>query len=164
MLTLIDSPVSAEGASHASATIVDATGTEIGFATFTEDGGGTVHVNIKVAGLPAGQHGAHIHETGSCDSAAGLFSGAGGHYNPGGAQHADHAGDLPNLTVNDDLRGRLNTTTQRVTLSAGPASVFDTTAGKIGSAVIIHANQDDFGPVANGNSGGRIACGVITPG
>jgi Cu-Zn family superoxide dismutase len=149
------------GAAHASATIVDATGAEIGFAKFTEDGDGTVHVNIKVAGLPAGNHGVHIHETGSCASVTGPFSGAGAHYNPGGTQHADHAGDLPNLIVNDDLRGRLNTTTTRVTLSDGPTTVFDTTVGKVGSAIIIPANEDDFGPVANGNSGARIACGVI---
>jgi Cu-Zn family superoxide dismutase len=148
-------------AQHASAAIVDATGAEIGFAKFVEDGDGTVHVNIKVAGLPAGKHGVHIHETGSCASVTGPFSGAGAHYNPGGTSHADHAGDLPNLIVNDDLQGRLNTTTTRVTLSDGPTTVFDTTAGKVGSAIMIHANEDDYGPVANGNSGGRIACGVI---
>jgi Cu-Zn family superoxide dismutase len=153
---------SADEAWRASAVIVDASGAEIGFAKFVEDGDGSVHVNIKVAGLPAGKHGVHIHETGSCASSPGTFSGAGAHYNPLGAVHAEHAGDLPNLIVNEDLQGRLNAATTRVTLSEGATTVFDTTVDKVGSAIIIHANEDDFGPVANGNSGGRIACGVIT--
>ncbi len=145
-------------AMHAEASIVNAAGDEIGFAKFTQDGTGVVHVNIKVAGLPVGKHGVHIHETGSCTNA---FLGAGGHYNPGTAAHANHAGDLPNLIVNEGLQGRLNATTDRVTLTDGPMTVFDTTDQKVGSAIVIHADEDDFGPVANGNSGGRIACGVI---
>jgi Cu-Zn family superoxide dismutase len=145
----------------AEATIMNAAGAEIGFAKFTEDGDGVVHVNIKVSGLSAGKHGVHIHETGSCASTAIVFGGAGGHYSPADGAHANHRGDLPNLIVNDDLQGHLNTTTERVTLSDGPTTVFDVEVGKVGSAIMIHANEDDFGPVANGNSGDRVACGVI---
>ncbi len=163
-LTMTVGPADAAPAQHAEATIVDLSGNEIGFARFVQDADGTVHVNVKVAGLPAGNHGVHLHETGSCASVSGAFSGAGAHYNPTAAQHADHAGDLPNLIVNDDLQGRLNASTQRVTLSDGPTTLFDTIAGKVGSAIVIHANEDDFGPIANGNSGGRIACGVIVSG
>lgn len=146
----------------AEATIVNAAGDEVGFAKFTQDGDGVVHVNIKVSGLSAGKHGVHIHETASCaHTATTVFGGAGAHYSPADGAHANHRGDLPNLIVNDDLQGRLNATTERVTLSDGPTTVFDVEAGKVGSAIMIHANEDDFGPVANGNSGARIACGVI---
>lgn len=155
----------AGGAVHASAVIVDVGGEEIGFARLVEDGTGAVHVNLKVAGLSEGKHGVHIHENGSCASVSGgPFSGAGAHYDPYGVPHADHAGDLPNLVSNVAGRGHLEATTTRVTLSDGTTSVFDLTTGHVGSAIVIHANEDDFGPVANGNSGGRIACGVIVAG
>lgn len=154
------------GALGATARIVDTSGNEIGFAKFTEDANGAVHVNIKVAGLTVGKHGVHIHDTGACTLGTG-FSGAGPHYNPGGGSHDNHAGDLPNMIVNEGLRGRLNATTTRVTLSDGPTTVFDSTTNKVGSAIVIHAKEDDLGlgdapgSQENGNSGVRVACGVI---
>jgi Cu-Zn family superoxide dismutase len=150
-----------EAALGAEATIINPAGDEIGFAKFTEDAAGVVHVNIKVAGLSTGKHGVHIHEAGSCAHTAIVFGGAGLHYSQSDGAHANHRGDLPNLIVNEDQQGRLNTTTERVTLGDGPTTVFDQDAGMVGSAIVIHANEDDFGPVANGNSGGRVACGVI---
>jgi len=72
-----------------------------------------------------------------------------------------HAGDLPNLVVNGAGMGHLNATSDRATVSAGPVSVFDAD----GSALIIHADEDDQeGTSATGNSGGRVACGIIVPG
>jgi LPXTG-motif cell wall-anchored protein len=76
--------------------------------------------------------------------------------NPNGA----HAGDLPNLTVNADGTGSLDTTTKLVTLSPGAATLFDAD----GSALIIHALTDDQKTDPSGNSDGRIACAVIQPG
>ena len=160
-----------EGAIHAGATIAGPGGVS-GFATFAEDAGGVVHVNVKVSGLAPGLHGAHIHTIGSCTDANGVtFGGAGGHFNPHGAphgehtrgEHADHhAGDLPNLVVNEDGQGRLNTASAHFTLAHDVAeSLFDAN----GSAIVVHANQDDYvtqtGPLGPGNSGPRIACGVI---
>ena len=91
----------------------------------------------------------------------------GGHYNPLGHEHGldnpagPHAGDLPNLVVNADGVGLLDATTDRVTLSAGLATLFDAT----GSAFIIHANPDDqVTDAGNGGSGARIGCAVIEPG
>ena len=164
-----------EGALHASATI-EGPGGVSGFATFAEDAGGVVHVNVKVSGLTPGLHGAHIHAIGSCTAnAAGVpFGGAGGHFNPYLAPHGEHtrgehaehhAGDLPNLIVNDDGRGRLNTASAHFTLTHAVAeSLFDDDK----SAIVIHANQDDYvtqaGPLGPGQSGPRIACGEIEEG
>lgn len=154
-----------DGSWHASATFIDATGTTVGRASLVEDATGIVHVNIHVKGLTPGRHGIHIHGIGSC---APTFAAAGGHYNPLGAQHGldnpdgPHAGDLPNLTVNPQGIGHLDAKTDRVTISAGPATLFDTTSGAAGSAFVIHANEDDQVTDATlGGSGARIACAVI---
>jgi Cu-Zn family superoxide dismutase len=148
------------GAQHASAELKDGSGQIIGFARFTEDATGVVHVNVHVKGLAPGQHGIHIHAVGSCSP---TFTAAGGHHNPLGHQHGldnplgAHAGDLPNLVVNAAGVGHLNTTTDRATLSAGATTVFDAD----GSALIIHTGPDDQVTDPTGNSGGRIVCGVI---
>jgi Cu-Zn family superoxide dismutase len=148
-------------APQAHGTFVDAAGAEIGALQLTQDRHGDVHVNVHVKGLAAGLHGIHIHAVGSCSP---TFAAAGGHYNPLGHLHGldnpngPHAGDLPNLTVNDDLVGHLNATTDRVTLSDGVATLFDAD----GSAFIIHANPDDqVTDAGNGGSGARIACAVV---
>lgn len=153
--------VLAGGASHASATFVDATGNTVGWATLVEDGTGRVHVNVHVAGLAPGLHGIHIHAVGSCSP---TFAAAGGHYNPETHQHGlenpsgPHAGDLPNLSVNTAGAGHLDATTDQVTIGSGPATLFDAD----GSALMIHANPDDqVTDAGNGGSGGRIACAVI---
>jgi Cu-Zn family superoxide dismutase len=140
---------------HATATLVDTTGTVVGTARFVEDAAGLLHVNVKVNGLTPGLHGIHIHQVGSCTPP---FTAAGAHHNPLGAAHGAHAGDLPNLVVNGARRGRLNASTEDATLSPGPLSVFDLD----GSALIIHAAPDDFVTQPTGNSGARVACGVIT--
>jgi Cu-Zn family superoxide dismutase len=75
-----------------------------------------------------------------------------------------HAGDLPNLVVNGAGIGHLDATTDRVTLSPGPATLFDTTTGAVGSAFIIHAGPDDQLTDPTGGSGARIACAVIEEG
>src|SRR5262245_9769798 len=153
------------GAPRAGGTFVDAAGNTVGWVRLVEDATGVVHVNVKVNGLTPGNHGIHIHGVGACSP---TFAAAGAHYNPLGYQHGllnpsgAHAGDLPNLIVNDDGIGRLDAKTQGVTLSAGPTTLFDLTPGAIGSAFIIHASEDDQRTDAtNGNSGARIACAVI---
>ena len=145
---------------HATAVLKNAAGEDIGVARFTEDGAGVVLVNVSVEGLSPGYHGIHIHEKGDCTPP---FAAAGGHYNPLGKQHGlnntqgPHAGDLPDLKVNRAGTGQLNITTDRVTLSPGPTTLFDAD----GSAIIIHAGPDDQMTDPAGNSGDRIACGVI---
>ena len=91
------------------------------------------------------------------------FTTAGSHFNPEGKKHGlsnpegPHAGDLPNLDVAADGTGQVHYLATKVTLNPGPASLFDAD----GTAVVVHANADDHFTDPTGNSGGRIACGVI---
>jgi Cu-Zn family superoxide dismutase len=160
---LVASSVIAAPASlrHARGTFVDVSGATIGTVSLSQDGHGIVNVRVKVDGVETGLHGIHIHAVGSCTP---TFAAAGGHYNPFGEEHGldnpngPHAGDLPNLIVDRHGHGRLNTRTDRVTITAGPATLFDAD----GSAFIIHANPDDqVTDIGNGGSGARIACAVI---
>ena len=144
----------ADPAVRAGATLLDASGTEVGTVLLTEDATGSLHVNVKVAGLSPGEHGIHIHAVGGCSP---TFAAAGGHHNPLGRPHGAHAGDLPNLSVNAAGQGTLNATTDAATLTSGPVSVFDAD----GASVVVHAAPDDFISQPAGNSGARIACGVI---
>jgi Cu-Zn family superoxide dismutase len=119
---------------------------------------GHVMVHAKLSGLkPHGEHGFHVHEVGSCASTDG--SSAGGHFNPDGKPHgppqaAHHAGDLPALKA--DAQGKVDQKfmLMGVTLDDGPSSL-------LGRAVIVHAQADDYATQPTGNSGARIACGVI---
>lgn len=152
-----------DGMNHATAILKNTDGKEMGVARFTEDDRGLVQINVSVEGLPPGSHGIHIHAMGNCSPP---FTAAGGHYNPLERQHGlnnpqgPHAGDLPDIEVNGAGIGQLNVTTDRVTLSPGPITLFDAD----GSALVIHSGSDDQVTDPAGNSGSRIACGVIKPG
>jgi superoxide dismutase, Cu-Zn family len=139
----------------------NATGQPVGTATLTQVGS-VVRVVLEVQGLPRGAHGVHVHAVGKCEGPD--FASAGGHFNPNGRQHGAlnpqgaHAGDLPNLEVGADGKGRLESTTELMSLIGGSTSIFDAD----GSALVVHAAPDDFRTDPTGNSGARIACGVIT--
>jgi len=149
------------GSPQATAELKNARGEAIGTASLWEDATG-VRLAVRVRGISPGKHGLHIHAAGKCDPSD--FTTAGGHFNPGGKKHGlmspagPHAGDLPNLEVGADGTGRLEYLTKLVTLAAGPTSLFDAD----GRALVVHANPDDDTTDPTGNSGGRIACGVIT--
>ncbi|MGH9308185.1 MAG: superoxide dismutase family protein [Vicinamibacterales bacterium] len=127
--------------------------------------GTVVDVTVTVSGLKPGQHGVHLHAIGKCEPD---FAAAGGHFDPGPASNTDpdanhpfHMGDVPNLEAGQDGKGTLKAITTRVTLSAGPLSIFDTD----GTAIIVHGNPDQgiTGAAKSGVSGGpRVACGVFT--
>jgi superoxide dismutase, Cu-Zn family len=144
----------------ASAEMKNGTGQAVGTATFTEVPGG-VRILLEVKGVPAGTKGVHIHEVGKCEGPQ--FTSAGSHFNPDKKQHGSlnpqgaHAGDLPNVVVDGGGVGRMETTTNRIVLGSGASSVFDGD----GSALVVHAAPDDFRTDPTGNSGDRIACGVI---
>jgi Cu-Zn family superoxide dismutase len=152
-----------EAGTGATAELLDAQGNVVGSAQFTEGtGGGGVVVTVQAQSLTPGEHGIHLHETGACEGPA--FESAGGHINPTGAQHGlenpqgPHAGDLPGLSVGADGTASYQATNTLVTLSGGGAgSLLDAD----GSALVIHAAADDQVTDPTGNSGDRVACGVI---
>ncbi|MBA2687121.1 MAG: superoxide dismutase family protein [Gemmatimonadaceae bacterium] len=128
-----------------------------------QDNNGQVHVDLQLQGLPAGTHAIHFHAVGSCDSGSAAFSGAGAHYNPANKQHGlsnaagPHAGDAPNFTVEANGNAHVQFVTDRVTVTAGGATLFDAD----GSSLVVHVAADDQVSQPSGNSGDRIACGVI---
>jgi Cu-Zn family superoxide dismutase len=154
-------PLAARAASaSAVATLKNAEGKEVGKATLTSAKDG-VKVEVKAAGLPPGQHGIHVHAAAKCDPPD--FKSAGAHFNPGEKQHGlhnpqgAHAGDLPNLSVGKDGKAKGSFTAKGATLGEGKGSLF----GPDGTALVIHADPDDEKSDPAGNSGARIACGVI---
>lgn len=147
---------SAPSAAGANASLADAAGAPRGAATLVETSAG-LEVRITGEGLPTGTHGVHLHAVGRCDPPD--FQSAGAHWNPTMKQHGHdnpqgaHAGDLPNLVIGADGRGEVRFTVPQSTL----ASLLDAD----GAAVVVHANADDYRTDPSGNSGGRIACGVV---
>jgi Cu-Zn family superoxide dismutase len=148
----------------AEAVLFDTSGMRIGEAVFSEiDEDPIVVMRLQAWGLPPGVHGMHIHEAGACESPD--FETAGGHFNPFGKKHGlknpdgPHAGDLPNLVV--PLGGKVDVTIaiRRVTLGEGNHSLLSPQ----GTSLVIHADPDDGTTDPEGNSGLRIACGVIRP-
>lgn len=132
-----------------------------GIVRFMEEGN-RIWVVARVSGIEKpGLYGFHLHEVGACDPGAPgrRFESAGGHFNPTGAPHAcinspqHHAGDLGNLSIAGDHTGLVEEATEMLALS-GPHSV-------VGRAVVLHAGQDDCATQPAGNSGPRIACGVV---
>ena len=144
-----------------------------GSAVLTEydvDGWKYVHIRLELKCNPdsvvAGKHAVHIHEKGDCECEG--FKCAGGHFDPGpsgntdpDANHGYHAGDLPNITIDENGEGELETITTRVTLSDGPVSILEPAEG---TSLMVHANEDPHTPgeTGSGHSGGpRLACGKI---
>ena len=141
----------------ASATLEPTKGnTAAGTVSFVERGG-TLVVSARVSGLAPGAHGFHLHEKGDCSSGDGMS--AGGHFNPYDKPHGNpatsdrHAGDMPMLVADSYGEARLTFEIEG-TVGAGNGDV-------VGKAVIVHKDPDDFTTQPTGNSGARVACGVI---
>ena len=144
----------------AHADFVNGMGEKIGTATITPAGTG-VKIALDVYQLPPGTHAIHIHTVGKCEGPG--FTTAGGHLNPEGKMHGkdnpmgSHAGDLLNFDVDSSGKSRATVMAEHVTLGDGPASLFHDG----GTALMIHAQPDDYKTDPTGNAGGRIACGVV---
>jgi len=144
----------------AHADIVNAQGQKIGTAAFVPSQSG-VRIDLDVSQLPPGVHAIHIHAVGKCEGPD--FKTAGGHFNPEMKKHGKdspdgpHAGDLLNITVAANGSVKTSLVATQVTLGAGPNSLFH----EGGTAVVIHEKEDDYKTDPSGNSGARIACGVI---
>ena len=114
--------------------------------------GDSAELHIRVAGATAGKHGVHLHETGDCSAPDAKSAGA--HWNPGAGPHGapgptTHGGDLGNLDVAADGSGTLTIT------------VAHKAEALIGKAVVVHKAEDDLTTQPSGNSGDRVACGVL---
>jgi Cu-Zn family superoxide dismutase len=127
----------------------------------TSQVGDSIRVRVEAMGMSAGAYGAHVHAVGRCDAPD--FTSAGPHWNPAGRQHGKnnpqgmHHGDLPNLTVGTDGRGSFEVTIPGARIAGGSHPLLDAD----GAAVVIHAGPDDYRTDPSGNSGARIACGIL---
>ncbi len=140
------------------------------FSEYDVDGWKYVYIRLELEGKPEiltpGKHAVHIHEKGDCECEG--FKCAGGHFDPGpsgnsdpDANHGFHAGDLPNIIINESGKGVLETITTRITLSAGPVSILHAPEG---TSLMVHGKEDPYTPgeSGSGHSGGpRLACGRI---
>lgn len=154
MLGACATPVSGPSAS---AELLARSGSTVsGNVRFSETKGG-VRIEAKVAGLTPGEHGFHVHEAGDCSAPD--ASSAKGHFNPAGKPHGHygsaerHGGDMVNLVANADGVASYDVEVSGLSLN-GPTGV-------LGRSVVIHADPDDYKSQPAGNSGKRIACGVI---
>jgi Cu-Zn family superoxide dismutase len=184
--TMMEPTATVEGTemvAFGSASLQDISGNGVGSAVFTTMEDGKVLVTANFINMPPGFHGFHVHTTGVCDAADGFMS-AGGHFDREGASHPNHDGDLPSLLVNTDGTAMLTFSTDRFAV----ADLFDAD----GSAIMVHSGQDNFAniparytadPMAatpdpampatsiadeetlrGGDSGERVACGVVEEG
>jgi len=128
-----------------------------GTVTFTGVADG-VRVHAEIAGLTPGKHGFHVHEFGDCSAAD--ASSAGGHFNPTSQPHAGpdaaarHEGDMGNVEADASGNAKLDYVDHQISLT-------DDAKSTIGRSVVVHAKADDLKTQPSGDSGPRIACGVI---
>src|SRR5437899_3786683 len=128
-----------------------------GTVTFTEVADG-VQVQAEITGLTPGNHGFHVHEFGDCSAAD--ASSAGAHFNPTNKPHAGpdaterHVGDMGNVEADASGKAKLEYVDHQISLTNDQQSV-------IGRSVVVHAKADDLKSQPTGDSGARVACGVI---
>lgn len=143
----------------ARADIIDTSGKSAGSATIAPSGDRFV-LTLNANGLAPGEHGMHLHMVGACDLPD--FTSAGSHLNPHNKQHGrdnpqgSHLGDLPNITADADGAASLS-----VPLDVSQAEIDQNLMDADGTAIVVHATADDYRTDPTGNSGGRIACGVL---
>lgn len=153
----IESPT----ANIANAGLIDKDGRVVGTAAFREGRLG-VHVVVTLIDVLPGKHAMHIHAVGKCDPPD--FTTAGAHFNPSGKKHglagsiAAHAGDLPQIVVDNRGRGSLSFFAPHLSLNRASSNGL---AFGQGTAIVVHASSDDEKTDPSGNSGARVACGIV---
>jgi superoxide dismutase, Cu-Zn family len=158
--TCLVADAAAQSAKTASARLADKSGKHVGAAELSQTAAGVL-LKLSITGLPPGERAFHIHAVGKCEPP---FESAGAHFNPDNHKHgllagAGHAGDMPNLHIPSSGNLSIELVNAVVTLERGkPNSLLDAD----GSSIVIHEGKDDYKSDPAGDSGGRIACGVIT--
>ena len=158
-IALLLAATAASAQTKVAATLAPSAGNNVaGTVSFVQEGR-KVFVVAEVTGLKPGPHGFHVHEKGDCSAPD--FSSAGGHFNPSSQPHGDpsagahHVGDMPMLVA--DAKGVATARAELRTMSIGGGGANDI----VGKSVVLHADPDDYRSQPAGNSGARIACGVI---
>jgi superoxide dismutase, Cu-Zn family len=137
-----------------------ADGGDLGSVTLTETNSGVL-VKAELTGLPPGPHGFHFHAVGQCEPP---FESAGDHYNPTNVSHGflaeggPHVGDMPNIHVPESASITVEMLNSFVSLTPDSGNtLFDDD----GTAIVVHADPDDYEGQPSGHAGDRIACGVV---
>jgi Cu-Zn family superoxide dismutase len=163
-LAALGAPALAQDMPTATATLQGADGAQHGTVTLHQTPNG-VRVAAELTGVPAGAHGFHVHETGACEAPS--FESAGGHFAPAESEHGfqveggPHAGDMPNVHVPESGTLTVEHFNPRISLLEGEEGYL---MDDDGSAIVLHANADDYESQPSGDAGSRIACGVIEAG
>jgi len=138
----------------------DAQGKDVGNIIIWDQGPG-VGLELHLHDLTPGEHAIHFHQVPKCEAPD--FKSAGGHFNPESKKHGfdnpdgHHAGDMKNFTVGADGKATVRLEDNDVTLKDGIHSLLSN-----GAAIVVHAKADDYKTDPAGNSGDRVACGVIS--